>query len=456
MRVNEWGNGLKAASNADFACVRKCFMHFAQIMDLSTQAVPERLLAVMLRSVFNSRCNPVQSPMNQFFTCYSTLRDFPDAVRECLAEIRDKLPDPNLILWFYSGYADDAAMTEGLTEAVMAFPGAAMAGCDSMATICNERELEETVAVVVWAAHFEDCQPEVVHLQYQRTNEGAAFAGFPSLLDQVQETPPSRQRFLLAFADPFTFPMDLFLNRLNDEHPGLKVSGGMASAANSPGDTRLIINRQIVNHGAAIVVLDTQTTVATVVSQGCRPIGQPLVITKAERNQIFELGGHPAVEQFLKIYQELPTSEQRILQNGLNLGVAISEYREKFGYGDFLIRNVMQVNQMEEVIVVNDFLRVGQTVQFHLRDDRSADADLRQLLSSSLSECAPAVPASGLLFTCNGRGLNLFPDPHHDAATIQQQLGQIPVAGFFAAGEIGAVNSRNFIHGFTASIVWFT
>jgi small ligand-binding sensory domain FIST len=414
------------------------------------------MLAVMLESDLNPSSVLMPSQMNQFFTCHSTHRDFPQAVRECLAKMRDGLQEPNLVIWFYSGHADDEAMAEGLTEAVLAYPDAAMAGCDSMATICNEWELEETVALVVWAARFEDCRPEVVHLQYQRTNEGAAFAGFPSLLDQVGDAGSASHRFLIALADPFTFPMDLFLNRLNEEHPGLKVSGGMASAANSPGDTRLIINRQIVNHGAAIIVLDTQTTVATVVSQGCRPIGHPLVITKAERNQIFELGGHPAVEQFLKVYQELPTTEQRILQNGLHLGVAISEYREKFGYGDFLIRNVMQVNQMEGVIVVNDFLRVGQTVQFHLRDDNSADFDLRQLLKASLSEWAPAVPAAGLVFTCNGRGLNLFPDPHHDAALIQQQLGQIPVAGFFAAGEVGAVNSRNFIHGFTASVVWFS
>ncbi len=394
--------------------------------------------------------------MNQFFTCFSSKSDFSAAVRECVDQLRAHLPEPNLLLWFYAGHEDDEALTQGLTEGVLAFPEAAMAGCNSIATICNERELEEGPTVVLWGAQFGDCQPDVVHLQYQRTHEGVAFAGFPSLLDQVERPHQGRQRFLLALADPFTFPMDLFLHRLNEEHPGLKVAGGMASAASSPGDSRLIVNRQIVNHGAAFVVLDSASTISTVVSQGCRPIGYPMVITKAERNQISELGGHPAVEQFVKIYRELPTRDQRTLQHGLHLGVAISEFRDKFGYGDFLIRNVMQIDHEQGFLVVNDFVRVGQTVQFHIRDEESADSDLRQLLKASVAEVAPVSPAAALVFSCNGRGTNLFSEPNHDSAAIQEYLGPIPVAGFFAAGEIGAVNSRNFIHGFTASVVWFS
>ena len=60
--------------------------------------------------------------------------------------------------------------------------------------------------------------------------------------------------------------------------------------------------------------------------------------------------------------------------------------------------------------------------------------------------------AGVLLFTCNGRGMSLFRDPDHDAGTIANSLGKLPLAGFFAQGEIGPVGGQNFLHGFTASI----
>jgi small ligand-binding sensory domain FIST len=398
---------------------------------------------------------PKLKRMNQFFASKSTIDHFRKAVRECLDDLSQNIDQPNLLLIFFAGHDDDGALAEGLTEAVLAYPEAQISGCNSAATICNSEELEGTQSVVIWAARFENCQPEVVHLQYQRTREGAAFAGFPNQLDRTSTSETGPKRTLIAFADPFTFPMDLFLDRINEEHAGMHVVGGMASAASSPGDSRLIVNRQIVNHGGSFVILATRSPVATVVSQGCRPIGDPMVVTKAERNQIFELGGRPAVDRFLEVYRQLPTSEQRVLQSGLHMGIAISEYREKFGYGDFLIRNVLQMDQNDGSITVADFVKIGQTVQFHLRDQASADLDLRTLLKTSQSELTPHSAAGGLIFSCNGRGLNMFETPHHDAEAIQKILGSIPVAGFFAAGEIGAVSQKNFIHGFTASIVWF-
>jgi small ligand-binding sensory domain FIST len=180
-----------------------------------------------------------------------------------------------------------------------------------------------------------------------------------------------------------------------------------------------------------------------------------LVVTAAERNQIFGLGGQSAVEQLLRIYRELPTQEQRMLQQGLHLGIAIDEYRERFGLGDFLIRNVMQINQQDDYLVVGDFVRVGQTVQFHLRDHLSATADLRVRLKQMLNNTQPQRPGGALLFSCNGRGSNLFPEPHHDAGLIREIAGEIPLAGFFAAGEIGPVAGVNFVHGFTASALFF-
>jgi small ligand-binding sensory domain FIST len=191
-----------------------------------------------------------------------------------------------------------------------------------------------------------------------------------------------------------------------------------------------------------------------VVSQGCRPIGRSFVVTKAERNVIFELGGKPALVQLREIFDALPTSEQRLVQRALHVGRVVSEYKERFEQGDFLIRNVVGIDAASGAIAIGDYIRPGQTVQFHIRDQEAADAELKQLLSAAKKK-SRAQPAGALLFTCNGRGSRMFSQPHHDAAAIAQCLGPLPLAGFFAQGELGPIGQQNFIHGFTASVALF-
>ena len=141
------------------------------------------------------------------------------------------------------------------------------------------------------------------------------------------------------------------------------------------------------------------------------------------------------------------------VEQGLHVGRVISEYQETFERGDFLVRNVMGVDKSTGGIAVTDFVRVGQTMQFHVRDAATADEDLRLLLR--MSRTALPAPAGGLLFSCNGRGTRLFPAPDHDARALREELGPIPLAGFFAMGELGPVGGANFVHGFTASMVLF-
>jgi small ligand-binding sensory domain FIST len=93
-------------------------------------------------------------------------------------------------------------------------------------------------------------------------------------------------------------------------------------------------------------------------------------------------------------------------------------------------------------------------VQFHIRDADAADEDLRQLLAMQ-REKRSGVPGGALLFSCNGRGTRLFSKPNHDAGVIQDLCGPLPLAGFFAQGELGPVGGRNYIHGFTASVALF-
>ena len=122
--------------------------------------------------------------------------------------------------------------------------------------------------------------------------------------------------------------------------------------------------------------------------------------------------------------------------------------------GDFLVRNVLGLDRSSGALAITDRVRVGQTVQFHVRDAQTADEDLRALLQQDRATHTRP-PAGALLFSCNGRGMRLFPQPDHDAAAVRAAVGDVPLAGLFAQGELGPVGGRNFIHGFTASLALF-
>ncbi len=176
--------------------------------------------------------------------------------------------------------------------------------------------------------------------------------------------------------------------------------------------------------------------------------------TKARDNLITELGGQPPLSHLQQLWERAPEADRELMQQGLHVGRVINEYQSEFQRGDFLVRNVMGFDQDSGALAITERVRVGQTVQFHVRDSTTADEDLNDLMRLDQSAGAQA-PAGALLFTCNGRGTRLFGQPDHDARAVRRHAGPIPLGGFFAMGELGPVGRRNFIHGFTASVVLF-
>jgi small ligand-binding sensory domain FIST len=172
------------------------------------------------------------------------------------------------------------------------------------------------------------------------------------------------------------------------------------------------------------------------------------VVTRATDNVIHDLAGVPALDRLRDIVSGLGPEERELVQHGLHVGRVIDEQQDAFSRGDFLVRNVMGADPEAGDIAIGDVAEVGATVQFQVRDAASADEDLRQLLAGQRGRAA-------LVFTCNGRGSHLFGEPDHDAALVHDQVAHGAVAGMFCAGELGPVGGRNFVHGFTASVVLF-
>jgi small ligand-binding sensory domain FIST len=364
-----------------------------------------------------------------------------EAVGEVAGEILERFDGerPDLLVVFASphhlgAFEDIAAGLAKLLEPE------AFIGATAGAVAGTGREVEDQPALSVFAARLGRGRAYAFSLQALETPDGMAIVGWP---DDVPD-----HGTLLLLADPASFPTTDLLRLCNDQVPGLQIVGGLASASGAPYGNRLVRDNEVVTQGAVAVLLDDSVNVRTVVSQGCRPIGRPFTITKAERNIVGELAGQTAVARLQEVAAALPEEERALLSRGLHMGIVVDEHKVDFRRGDFLVRNLLGADERTGSLAVGELVEVGQTVQFHVRDANAADEDLHAMLRDATGDGA-------LLFTCNGRGRHLFGTADHDASVVEAQLGPVPLAGAFCAGEIGPVGGHNFLHGFTASLVLF-
>jgi small ligand-binding sensory domain FIST len=371
------------------------------------------------------------------------------AVGEVVGHLLEQLEaePPDLLVLFasphFAGALDD--MTEVLRDLV---EPRVLVGTTAAAVIGGSVEAEDAPAVSAWAACL-DGEVEPVALRTVRTPDGMAVSGWPPDDPETgAAAAPGDGDTLLLLADPFTFPVEPFLERVGDGWPGLQVVGGLASAAAGPGGARLAIDGTVQHEGAVGVLLRGGPRVRAVVSQGCRPVGQAYIVTDSDENVVKELAGKPALERLEEDAAAMPAEERSLLTRGLQLGIVVDEHRAEFGRGDFLVRSVLGADRRAGSVTVGTDVPVGTTVQFQVRDALAADEDLRELLTGVEGRGA-------LLFTCTGRGEHLFTAPHHDARTVEDLLGPMPLAGAFCAGELGPVAGRNHVHAFTASVVVF-
>jgi small ligand-binding sensory domain FIST len=254
---------------------------------------------------------------------------------------------------------------------------------------------------------------------------------------------------LLLMGDPFTLDAQRLLQAINHHQPGLRVAGGMASAGQQRGQNALFLNDWLAQDGGVALALSGDLRADVVVSQGCRPIGPTLEITRSRQNVIKEIDAMPATERLQQVFQEMTEDEQRLARQGLLIGRPVRHRGS--GRGDYLIRNLVGHDPDSGAVAVGDLVRERERIRLHARDAQTAREDLELLLSPQAFDTDAA---AALIFSCNGRGRKLYNEPDRDVTTIQDALGgSTPAGGFFCAGEIGPIGESNFIHGHTASIV---
>ncbi len=360
------------------------------------------------------------------------------------AEQRLAAAQVDLVTVFFTSHFEEEAGPLVRTL-VRRYPSAMLVGCSAEGVLGAEAEHERTPAVAIMLAHLPGVRLLGVRGDADRFDSREAAAAWIDTLAGPGAEPP----IFFLFGDPFTVPVGPVLELIDRQFPERPVFGGMVSGCDGPGQAVLVLDDQIHRDGIVGVVMRGPIEARAIVSQGCRPIGERFVITRCQSNVIQELGGKPAVRQLHAVLQGLSGEEAALARQSLFIGRAIDERRERFRRGDFLIRHLVGVDPGAGAVVVGDQMRVGASIQFHVRDHVSADEDLREMLAAGRDDLPPA---GAFLFSCNGRGTRMWSQPNHDVSVLHEVYGPIPVAGFFAAGELGPVGGRNFIHGHTASI----
>jgi small ligand-binding sensory domain FIST len=370
------------------------------------------------------------------------------ALGGALSEAGDALATtPDLVLLFASpAYAD--AFPHMAAVAVERTGARVLIGCSGQGVIGPAREIEDRPALSLLAAAMPGGSLRAAHL----TQPWVAASDAAEDWHRLTGVAPDDVNAWMIFADPFTLDAEALLKGLARAYPGTPLVGGIASGEMRARRTHLFLNGDVYSEGAVLLAIGGAYTVRTVVSQGAEPIGEPWTVTSAHENVLETIGGRPAYEVLAETFHALPPAMQQRARTNLLVGLAIDEYRDSFGRGDYLIRNLLGADPQTGAVAISAYPRVGQTIQFQVRDAAAADEELRAMLTGARAELAGAAPVAALLCSCNGRGAGLFGTADHDARALADHLGPVPTAGFFCNGEIGPVGGAPFLHGFTASI----
>jgi small ligand-binding sensory domain FIST len=375
--------------------------------------------------------------------------DLVTAVRAASAELRDALrPDePSLILAFVSehhrgGYRDVPALVG------CEFGTSLVIGCSARSVIGAGREVEEGPAVSLTAGVLPGVSLHPFHLDLDRLPDDDAPEKVWRACVGVPYAPAPQ---FLLLCDPFSFEGERLVHGLDRAYPLSQKVGGVASGGQAPGDNALFVGTQVHRCGSVGVALAGNVQLDTIIAQGCRPIGAPMFVTRCRDNVLLELDGRPPLEVLQELYATLGPEDRKLCRGSLFLGLEMKAARDAYAQGDFLIRNLLGSDPQTGALRIGALLREAQVVQFHLRDARTSAEDLERRLADYEVQLPPGTARGAVLFSCLGRGGQLYGRPNHDSDALRRHLGDIALGGFFCNGEIGPVEGQTFLHGYTSA-----
>lgn len=326
-------------------------------------------------------------------------------------------------------------------------------GCSAGGVIGGGREIEQRPALSLTAAHLPGVT--IAPILISAPDLPDADASPRTWIDFVGVPGDPISQFILL-ADPFSFPITPFLAGMDYAYPRSVKVGGLASGAQGRQQNALFLNTAVSRQGMVGVALQGDIRVETIVAQGCRPVGRPVKITRGRHGIIFELEGKPALSVVREMIAGLSSRERDLAAEALFVGVEMSVLGNNSELSEYLIRNIIGVDPQSGAMRIGEQVREGKIIQFHVRDAETSAEDLALHLDRFCQNQRQHAARGALLFSCLGRGRQLYGHADHDSHSFRNYLGTVPLGGFFCNGEIGPVAATTHLHGYTSSFGIFS
>ncbi|KAL3147368.1 hypothetical protein ABBQ32_002849 [Trebouxia sp. C0010 RCD-2024] len=300
------------------------------------------------------------------------------------------------------------------------------------------------------------------------------------LMQAPIDLPPNHSTSFVVIADPTFHRITDLMAGLDYAYPEAAKIGGFVSSATQTARRALFCwsagasqsEDGIVKGGAAVLSLQGPLKIEPIVAQGCRPLTQDSIwlVEKSENNIIMQVRGvdqpswrsiPPLAALQLDLNNLKDTDDRQDVSNNLTLAVAPDDFKDEsqLDANDFLIRGIIGMDPKVGAIAVGETVGVGKRIRFMVRDKEGAKQDLqnhafaykRRELQASMEGKSPGQAFGALIFSCNGRGRNLFGEPHYDSRKIAEFI-PVPSSGFLCNGEIGQIANSTALHGFTCAV----
>lgn len=337
------------------------------------------------------------------------------------------------LLYLSDGLARDAAAVLSLLRNATGVQ--LWSGCTGMALIGTTTEFYEQPAAVAMIGTLPDDAVELIP---------GPIGSFSTLVNALQGfLAPDEPGTLILHADPGFAQAEEILTRI-DQETAWFTTGGIASGQ---GEAMQFSGTGVIRGGISGLALHGDVPIAARHTQGCSPLPGQYRLSETWRNIIVKLDDRPALPVFREVIGDILARDLRRALGYIHIGLPISGSDT----GDYRVRNIIGIDLDQQLLAVGEMLEQGEPVLFVRRDGQAARADLDRMLSE-IRRQAPRGIRGGLYISCLGRGRHQFGEEGVELAIVQQALGDIPLVGFFANGEIFA----NRLYGYTGVLLLFT
>lgn len=353
--------------------------------------------------------------MERFRVGHAARPDWSDAVAACVEQLGSLPPAANLGFVYVSEPFADAL--DHIARVLSTRTGVPFwVGTAGHGVCASGYEYMDDAAVVVLVGHL----PE---------ERFALFDGLRGvdgrLADDVTAWAAHEESvFGVIHADPRQRDLPAMIAGLSARIGGFLVGGLGSSSA-----TSMQIAGDATAGGLSGVLIGGGQPVLTGLTQGCRPIGPFRAITGHEGYIVHHLDGRPALDALV---EDASGNVMDELADTLHVAFPV----QGSDRGDYLVRNLIGVEPASGGLAVAAPIDSGQRIAFVRRDAESALADLERMLDDLIARLDGRTPRGALYYTCVGRGRHLFAEPSAELGVIRDRLGDVPLAGFFANGEI--------------------